>query len=514
MQPAADARHGRRRRSFFFMPAAQPFMKIMGGLMLASTVGMAIAQMVTAPAGARGADGQRAPATTSSTCRRRGGRCGARRARSATRSSTCTPRPSQLWSLVAEGSRVWERRAGDEDFGQVRLGPRAAAAGDSAGGSGDRAGGRAGAADRARDAAVPRRARHAWTDLPLAVSLRAFYHVTVSGDPETVYGASRALVAQLVHAALARGPGGRGRGRAGCAGASGSGRSGCRTRRHRATSTAPAPAADRRRPRRDRGAAGGPAGGPRPRFNPRGAAGAGPARTSSIVLDGGDGPAGLGARRRAEGLQGVTIVEVVPGELDETARRPVRAWCGPGRLRLESASGAVYDGVPRRAVAARGRGAGPPARAAADGLGGDDDEPLLANLDFTDLLNLGDAGSVDVVAHLAAALACTSGCGCRSASARTASRSCSTSRRPRRRAWARTACASAPPVPASRSCCAPWCWALAVTHSSETLNFVLADFKGGATFAGMSRDAARRGGHHQPRGRPDPGRPHARLDHR
>ena len=28
---------------------------------------------------------------------------------------------------------------------------------------------------------------------------------------------------------------------------------------------------------------------------------------------------------------------------------------------------------------------------------------------------------------------------------------------------------------------------LAVTHSSETLNFVLADFKGGATFAGMSQ---------------------------
>lgn len=28
--------------------------------------------------------------------------------------------------------------------------------------------------------------------------------------------------------------------------------------------------------------------------------------------------------------------------------------------------------------------------------GGDDDEPLLANLDFTDLLNLGDAAQVDV----------------------------------------------------------------------------------------------------------------------
>ncbi len=55
---------------------------------------------------------------------------------------------------------------------------------------------------------------------------------------------------------------------------------------------------------------------------------------------------------------------------------------------------------------------------------------------------------------------------------------------------------------------------LAVTHSSETLNFVLADFKGGATFAGMSGHAARRRGHHQPGGRPDPGRPDARLDHR
>ena len=45
--------------------------------------------------------------------------------------------------------------------------------------------------------------------------------------------------------------------------------------------------------------------------------------------------------------------------------------------------------------------------------------------------------------------------------------------------------------------------ALAVTHSSESLNFVLADFKGGATFAGMADDAAHRGRHHQPGRRPD-----------
>ena len=51
---------------------------------------------------------------------------------------------------------------------------------------------------------------------------------------------------------------------------------------------------------------------------------------------------------------------------------------------------------------------------------------------------------------------------------------------------------------------------LAVTHSSEILNFVLVDFKGGATFARPRRPAARRRGHHQPRGRAAAGRPHAR----
>ena len=66
-------------------------------------------------------------------------------------------------------------------------------------------------------------------------------------------------------------------------------------------------------------------------------------------------------------------------------------------------------------------------------------------------------------------------------------RSSWTSRSRRRTAWARTACSSAPPARASRSCCARWCSALAATHSSETLNFVLVDFKGGATFASLDR---------------------------
>ena len=54
--------------------------------------------------------------------------------------------------------------------------------------------------------------------------------------------------------------------------------------------------------------------------------------------------------------------------------------------------------------------------------------------------------------------------------------------------------------------------ALAVTHSSEMLNFVLVDFKGGATFTGAGPAAAHQRGHHQPRRRAVAGRPDARRD--
>ena len=48
-----------------------------------------------------------------------------------------------------------------------------------------------------------------------------------------------------------------------------------------------------------------------------------------------------------------------------------------------------------------------------------------------------------------------------------------------------------------------------MTHSPEQLNMVLVDFKGGATFAGMSEHAARLRGDHQPRPGAHPRRPHA-----
>ncbi|WP_372347789.1 hypothetical protein [Streptomyces sp. KL116D] len=56
----------------------------------------------------------------------------------------------------------------------------------------------------------------------------------------------------------------------------------------------------------------------------------------------------------------------------------------------------VYEGNPGRPLVRRGRGARPQLAPLRMASGGDsDDEPLLANLEFTDLMNLGDAATVD-----------------------------------------------------------------------------------------------------------------------
>lgn len=181
---------------FFFMPGAHPFMRIMGVLMLVSTVSMAIAQLVRFRKGTQGqiADVRRDYlkylAQTRRTVRRT-----ARRQREA--QLYLHPSPEQLWSVVAEGSRVWERRVGDHDFGQVRVG--------------------LGTQQLATPLVAPDTAPvdeleplcagamqqflavHGSLDgLPMAVSMRAFYHVTVSGEPEAAQAAARGLVAQLV----------------------------------------------------------------------------------------------------------------------------------------------------------------------------------------------------------------------------------------------------------------------------------------------------------------------------
>ncbi|MFE5619014.1 type VII secretion protein EccCa [Streptomyces sp. NPDC056470] len=464
---------------FFFMPGAHPFMRIMGMLMLVSTVGMVIAQLVRFRKGTQGqiADVRRDYlkylAQTRRTVRRT-----ARRQRDA--QLYLHPSPEQLWSVVAEGSRVWERRVGDKDFGQVRIG--------------------LGAQQLATPLVAPDTAPvdeleplcagamqqflavHGSLDgLPMAVSMRAFYHVTVSGEPEAAQAAARGMVSQLVtlHSpddlmlavVSARGAHERW--------------DWTKWLPHTQVAGQVDGAGSRRlfgddlgelesmiRSRLDG----------RPRFS----------RDSQpvldqphvvVVLDGGMVPPDS-LFAAPEGLQGVTIIEVIPGELDEP-RGGLSVVVRPGRLRLESGGGFAYEGVPDGISL-------PAAEALARQLaplrmgGGDDDEPLLANLDFTDLLNLGDAGSVDVA-----------------------------------RTWRPRSVAERLRVPigvgedgqpvmldlkeAAQEGMGPHglcvgatgsgksellrtlVLGLAVTHSSETLNFVLADFKGGATFAGMSQ---------------------------
>ncbi|MET8508200.1 type VII secretion protein EccCa [Streptomyces sp. NPDC004787] len=463
---------------FFFMTPS-PIMRIMGTLMLASTVGMAIAQFVRFR---RGTQGQMADvrrdylkylAQTRRTVRRT-----ARKQRDA--QLYLHPAPEQLWSVVAEGSRVWERRVGDHDFAQARIG--------------------LGAQQLATPLVAPDTAPvdeleplcagamqqflavHGTLDgLPMAVSMRAFYHVTVSGDPESVQSAARGLVAQLVtlHSpddlmvavVAARGAQERW--------------DWTKWLPHTQVPGTVDGAGTKRlfgddlgeleqllRSRLDG----------RPRFS----------RDSQpvldqphvvVVLDGGMVPPDS-LFAAAEGLQGVTIVEVVSGELDEP-RGGLSVVVRPGRLRLESGGGFAYEGVPDvmslEAAEALARQLAPLRMG-----GGDDDEPLLANLDFTDLLNLGDAASVDVARtwrprSVAERLRVPIGVGEDGSPVMLDLKEAA-----QEGMGPHGLCVGATGSGKSELL-RTLVLGLAVTHSSETLNFVLADFKGGATFAGMSQ---------------------------
>lgn len=462
---------------YFFMPGAAPMMKIMGVMMMCSTLGMTIAMVVRHRQGSQGqtADMRRDYLKYLAQTRRT-----VRRTAKAQRDAQfyLHPSPDQLWSVVAEGTRLWERRASDDDFAQVRVGlgtqqlstplvaPETAPIDDLE--------------PLTTGAMQQFLATHGSLDgMPVALSLRAFYHVTLSGEPETVHGTARALVAQLVtlHSpedlvvavVSARGaasywewakwlPHVQVPGAVDGAGA------------RRLIGADLAELEDLLRPRLEG----------RTRFAREGQ----PLLDQPhvvVVLDGGAVPADS-VFAAPEGLQGVTIVEVVPGDLSEL-RGGLSVVVEPGSLQLMSQV-ATYEGVPdtlsMEAAEALARQLAP-LRVG----GGDGDEPLLANLDFTDLLGLGDAGSVDVA-----------------------------------RTWRPRSAAERLRVPigvsedgapvmldlkeAAQDGMGPHglcvgatgsgksellrtlVLGLAVTHSSENLNFVLADFKGGATFAGMS----------------------------
>ncbi|MCH0542603.1 type VII secretion protein EccCa [Streptomyces sp. MUM 203J] len=463
---------------FFFMPNMPPFMRIMGMLMLVSTVAMVVAQLVRHRRGTQGqmADTRRDYLRYLAQTRRQ-----VRKTARAQRDAQLYlhPSPEQLWAVAAEGSRLWERRVGDDDFGQVRVGlgvqglATPLVAPDTA------------PVDELEPLCAGAMQRflavHGSLDgLPMAVSIRSFYHVTVSGDPESVRATARAMVAQLVTlqspqdlvVAVVAAPG------------AAEDWDWTKWLPHTQVPGAIDGAGTKRLfgdgigelelllASRLEG---------RPRFSRDG----GPVLDQPhivLVLDGGTVPPDS-LFAAPEGLQGVTVVEVVNGELDEQ-RGGLSVVVGPDRLRLESGTGYAYEGLPDalspEAAEALARQLAPLRMS-----GGDDDEPLLANLDFTDLLNLGDATAVDVT-----------------------------------RTWRPRATAERLRVPigvgedgspvmldlkeAAQEGMGPHglcvgatgsgksellrtlVLGLAVTHSSETLNFVLADFKGGATFTGMS----------------------------
>ncbi|MFG2258035.1 type VII secretion protein EccCa [Streptomyces mirabilis] len=464
----------------FFFTNGQPFMKIMGMVMIASTVAMSIAMVVRFRRGSQGqlADLRRDYLSYLSQTRRTALDTG-----KAQRDAQyyLHPSPEQLWALVAEGSRVWERRPGDEDFAQVRigLGPQSLAT--------PLVSPETGPVDQLEPltAGAMQRfvATHGVLDaLPMAVSLRAFYHVTVSGDPQSVRASARALAGSLAslhspedlvivvaagrtelshwewakwlpHVQLSDTVDGAG---------------------SRRLIGSDSRELEQLLATRLTG---------RPRFHPN----ASPLPDEPhivVVLDGLSLPPDS-VLASPEGLQGVTVLEVVPEELSG-ARGDLSIVVQPHALHLESGHGIVYEGTPDalsyESAEALARQLAPLRMAS----GGDDDEPLLADLEFTDLLNLGDAASVDTkrtwrARSLAERLRVPIGVG--------------EDGRPVMLDLKEAAQEGMGPhglcVGATGSgkseLLRTLVLGLAVTHSSETLNFVLADFKGGATFAGMAQ---------------------------
>ncbi|MFI7141968.1 type VII secretion protein EccCa [Streptomyces massasporeus] len=464
----------------FFFTSGQPFMRIMGMVMIASTIAMSVAMVIRFRRGSQGelTDMRRDYLSYLAQTRRT-----AVDTAKAQRDAQyfLHPSPEQLWALVAEGSRVWERRSGDEDFGQVRIG--------------------LGAQALARALVAPEAApveqlepltagamqrfvavHSTLDDLPMAVSLRAFYHVTISGDPQSVRSSARAITGSLaaLHSpedlliVVAAGrealphwewakwlPHVQAPGAVDGAGS-------------RRLIDSDSRELENLLSTRLTG---------RPRFHPNGA----PLPEEPhivVVLDGLTLPPDS-VLANPEGLQGVTVLEAVPGNL-VTGGGELSIVVRPEALHLESGHGVVYEGTPDvlsyESAEALARQLAPLRMAS----GSDEDEPLLANLEFTDLLNLGDAASVDTQRSwrprsLAERLRVPIGVG--------------EDGRPVMLDLKEAAQEGMGPhglcVGATGSgkseLLRTLVLGLAVTHSSETLNFVLADFKGGATFAGMAQ---------------------------
>ncbi|MER5867791.1 type VII secretion protein EccCa [Kitasatospora sp. NPDC002040] len=465
--------------AFFFSPGAQGPMKMMGVLMVASTAGMAVAQIIKArKGGSAGTADERRDYLKYLQQMRRQVRRTADRQRGA--QLFLHPEPDQLWSIVTEGRRLWERRPTDPDFAQIRLGrgpqqlntplkapetapldelePLSAAA--------------------MKDFLTAHGTLH---DLPLAISLRAFYHITVCGDPDTVYGNVRAMLAQLttLHSpddlvvGVAAAPGAidewewakwlphtQHRKESDGAG----------SRRLIAAGLGELEVlladelAGRKGFARD--------------------AVASPDQPHLVIVMDGAAVPHDSVLAGAEGVEGVTIIEVVPGDLDEPSGHLV-ITLSKEELLLESASGASYSGKPDSLSSWQSEALARQLAPFRVSAGGDDGDPSLVSMDFTEMMDTGDPGAFDPARHwrprpMREKLRVPLGVGTNG-----------------EYVWLDIKEASLEGMGPHGMCVGATgsgksevlrtlVLALAVTHSSEVLNFVLADFKGGATFAGMS----------------------------
>ncbi|MGF0169751.1 type VII secretion protein EccCa [Streptomyces sp. Marseille-Q5077] len=465
---------------FFFMPGLPSYMRVVGGLMLASTLAMAIAQFAKSRqqgGGAGMAQDRRDYFRYLEQVRK-----DVHKTADLQRQSQLFqhPDPEQLWAVAADSKRLWERRPTDADFASVRIGrgiqqlntPLVAPE----------------TAPKEELEPLTAAAMKAFldahgslSDLPVAISLRAFYHVTVCGEADTVYGNARASLSQL---ATLHSP----------------------EDLMIAVVAHPSSTADwdwikwlphSQHPKSKDGA-----GSSRLLFDdlgeleealadqlddrPRWNREATPVYDQPhliVVLDGGTVPPDS-ELASSEGLQGVTFLEIAPGELEEDLRAGLTIYVKPDRMRLFVGHESAYTGKPDLLNPAQAESLSrqlAPFRVGS----AEEGEPLLSNLDFTDLMGIGDAGTVDVSRTwrprtLHERLRVPIGVGENGEPVMLDLKEAS-----QEGMGPHGLCVGATGSGKSEVL-RTLVLGLAVTHSSETLNFILADFKGGATFAGMA----------------------------
>jgi S-DNA-T family DNA segregation ATPase FtsK/SpoIIIE len=470
--------------AFFFLPGTNVLMKFMGGMTLVSSLGFVGMSLVTGRSAGKGktADARRDYLRYLAQVRVQVRKT---QQQQYTAQMWSHPSPAHLWAIVTSGQRLWERRPTDGDFVQVRLGSGAQRL------STPLVAPETAPVDELEPICADALRRFITVQgtldaLPLAVSLRSFWHVLIGpvgeGTADDARAEARAILSQLAtfhapdevricvvaaenrrqhwewvkwlpHAQHPKEADAAGPVRLIFSDAS------------QLEENLGADLADRPRYSRDN----------TPLYE----------QPHIVVVVDGARAGGESMLLHGDGLMGVTIVEIDNDGHVGPVRGGVHLGIDGSQLHLETATGAKFSGKSDRLTVPQAEALARQLAPLRVGGGADGDEPLLSSLDFTDLMGIGDPGSFDT-----------------------------------RRGWKRLSPQDRLRVPigvgengepvildikeAAMGGMGPHglcigatgsgksevlrtlVLALAVTHSSENLNFVLSDFKGGATFAGMA----------------------------